>query len=410
MASNHKIARSPEQDAVVEPAPEPGLANQSPERELHLRIRQQEILSELGVSALKDISFDELADEAVRGSAEGLEASCCKLTEYIPADDRLLVRAGVGWCAGTVGVATIPADTSSPSGFAYRTGKPVISNHLETEGRFRTPGLLAQHSIRRAVNVIVQGEDHAYGILEVDSTDPGKFTDHDITFLQGAANILGMALERQRREAALSAALERQKLLAQEINHRVKNSLQLVASMLSLQAGNDPAAGERLQEASTQIAAIARAHDRLYRTEDVENIEMADYLAAICRDRVDTTSNVEITFQVKYEGAEKPLLLDTDRAITMALTVTELVLNATKHAYPNGVHGHIWVYLREEGDALAVSVRDEGAGLPPDFETNRRRLGLGTRLVSAFVKQLRGQLHVNRLHRGTEFVIQIPRS
>src|SRR5262249_32641600 len=72
--------------------------------------------------------------------------------------NRLLVRAGVGWHEGIVGVATVGADLESPSGFALRTGKPVISNHLENEQRFRTPELLVEHGIRRAMNVILQGD------------------------------------------------------------------------------------------------------------------------------------------------------------------------------------------------------------------------------------------------------------
>ena len=410
MTRNNETQLLSAQEPVVEPAPEGETAELPPEQELQSRIHQQEILAKLGVCALKPIPFDELADEIVQGAADGLQAHCCKLTQYIPWEDRLLVRAGVGWCAGTIGVATLPADLSSPSGFAFRTGKPVISNHLEQEERFSTPDLLARHSIRRAVNVIVQGQGVRYGVLEVDSTEPGKFTDRDITFLQGAANILGMALERQHREQVLNDALERQKLLIKEIDHRVKNSLQLVASMLSLQAVDDAACGERLQEASKRITAIARAHDRLQQTENIKEIEMTNYLSAICRDRADATSNVEITFEAKSEGTKRTILLDTDRAITMALAVTELVLNAAKHAYPNGGRGRIWVCLREHNDQIAVSVRDEGRGLPPDYDGAHQGAGFGTRLVGAFVKQMRGQLRVNRLQRGTEFVIEIPRS
>src|SRR5262249_1244083 len=78
-----------------------------------------------------------------------------------------------------------------------RTGKPVISNHLESEERFRTPDLLAAHGVRRAINVILQGDGAPYGVLEVDSRSAGEFSERDIAFLQGAANILGMAIERQ---------------------------------------------------------------------------------------------------------------------------------------------------------------------------------------------------------------------
>ena len=111
---------------------------------LGLRIRQQEILTELGVLALKGTPFTELLDETARLAAEGLEAEFCKVLEHLPAEDCLLVRAGLGWGPDVVGVAKVGADLASPAGFALRTGKPVISNHLEHEERFRTPELLAR--------------------------------------------------------------------------------------------------------------------------------------------------------------------------------------------------------------------------------------------------------------------------
>jgi two-component sensor histidine kinase len=338
---------------------------------------------------------------AVRLAAEGLEAEFCKALEFVPSENRLVMRAGFGWQEGLIGTASMGADLASPSGFALRTGKPVISNHLESEERFRTPDLLAAHGVRRAINVILQGDGAPYGVLEVDSRSEGEFSEHDIAFLQGAANILGMAIERQRREGALNAALEHQKILLKEINHRVKNSLQLVASVLTLQAADDPQLGQRLKEASSRIMAIGRAHDRLYRGPQVEKIELADYLSDICHDLNELTPNCD----VGLEGSV-PLLLDTDRAIAVALAVTELVSNAAKHAYPAGRHGSIRVRIaRVDSDVVRVSVRDEGAGLPADFGT-AKNVGLGMRLVNALTNQMRAQLRIERCGRGTEFVLE----
>jgi two-component sensor histidine kinase len=388
---------------VVEASPQSdGNPASTDERALRLRIRQQEILAELGVTALKGTPLTELLNEAVRLSAKGLEAEFCKVLEYIPSENRLFMRAGVGWHEGLVGTVSVGADLASPSGFALRTGKPVISNHLESEERFRTPELLAAHGVRRAMNVILQGDGAPYGVLEVDSRSEGEFSEHDIAFLQGSANILGMAIERQRHERALKAALEHQRVLVKEINHRVKNSLQLVASMLNLQAGDDPELGRRLQEASSRIMAIGRAHDRLYRSPHVEKIDLASYLSDICHDMAEVTANCDVSFE-----AAEPFLFDTDRAIGVALVVTELVANAAKHAYPNGTRGQIWVRLLHAGGGIArVSVRDEGVGLPLDFET-KRGTGLGMRLTSALVKQTAAKLRIERRAPGTEFVLDV---
>src|ERR1044071_9430394 len=123
-------------------------------RALRLRIRQQELLAELGVLALQGTSFIEMLNHTARITAEGLGAEYCKVMEFLPAEKRLLVRAGVGWGEGVVGHATVGADLASPAGYALSTGKPVISNHLENEERFRTPELLIEHGIRRAMNAI----------------------------------------------------------------------------------------------------------------------------------------------------------------------------------------------------------------------------------------------------------------
>ena len=385
---------------VVEASPQSdGDLASTDERALRLRIRQQEILAELGVTALKGTPLAELLNEAVRLSAKGLEAEFCKVLEYIPSENRLLMRAGVGWHEGLVGTASVGADLASPSGFALRTGKPVISNHLESEERFRTPELLAAHGVRRAMNVILQGDGAPYGVLEVDSRSEGEFSEHDIAFLQGLANILGMAIERQRHERALKAALEHQRVLLKEINHRVKNSLQLVASMLNLQAGDDPELGRRLHEAANRVMAIGRAHDRLYRSPHIEKIDLASYLSDICHDLSEVTAHCDVSFE-----AAEAFFFDTDRAIGVALVVTELVANAAKHAYPNGTRGQIWVHLMHAGGGIArVSVRDEGVGLPVDFET--KRTGLGMRLTSALVKQTGAKLRIERRAPGTEFVL-----
>ena len=136
-------------------------------------------------------------------TALGLKVRFCKVLEFLPDQNRLLVRAGVGWREGVVGHATLGADLDLPAGYALHTGKPVITNRLSAEHRFRTPALLTEHGVERAANVILLGEGRPYGVLEADSERSGAFTEHDIDFLQGVANLLGVALERRRAETEL---------------------------------------------------------------------------------------------------------------------------------------------------------------------------------------------------------------
>src|ERR1700722_14011766 len=142
---------SDQKEPVVEPTPSDDQPDELAARALRQRIRQQELLAELGVLALQRTSFIGMLNHTARVTSEGLGAEYCKVMEFLPAENRLLVRAGVGWQEGVVGSATVGADLASPAGYALRTGKPVISNHLENEQRFRTPELLAEHGIRRAM-------------------------------------------------------------------------------------------------------------------------------------------------------------------------------------------------------------------------------------------------------------------
>ena len=398
-------AKNDAEQPVVEAAPGDGGPDMTL-RALRLRIRQQEILSELGVTALQGASFDTLLEETARLAAEGLRAQFSKVLEHIPSENRLLVRAGTGWGEGVVGTASVGADLASPAGFALRTGKPVISNHLENEERFRTPEILRQHGIHRAMNVILQGDGRPFGVLEVDSKSEDEFVEQDLAFLQGAANILGMAIERERHERNLESALDRERVLRNEMNHRVKNSLMIVASMLQLQAKDieGPTATAHLEEAANRVAAVASAHDRLFQGSDIERLDLGKYIEGVCKDL-----DASVPRCVIHMDAEDDIELSSDSAISVALVVNELITNAAKYAYPGRTDGKIHISVKAAADdKLAVSVRDEGAGLPPDFDLARPK-GLGMRIITSFVHQLSGTLDIHARNPGTEFVLTIPR-
>ena len=217
--------------------------------ELAYRLRQQQLTAEYGHFALRTRDTAALLQEATRVCALGLNSAFCKAMEYLPDEGQFIVRAGVGWKPGVVGYARAGADTESPTGYAFQTGKPVISNHLAVETRFRTPDILREHGVKRAINVLIQGERARYGVLEVDSPTEGRFTEADLGFMLTFASLLGVAIERQQVEQALMAsearartseakleqALAHQEMLTREISHRVKNSLSIVASLLSMQ-------------------------------------------------------------------------------------------------------------------------------------------------------------------------------
>ncbi|WP_342149902.1 sensor histidine kinase [Methylorubrum sp. SB2] len=355
---------------------------------LDLRLRQQVILSDFGVEALRASALPSLLQRATELCAAGMGAQFCKALEYQPSEDRLLVCAGVGWEPEAVGNATIGADLASPAGYALKTGRPVISNHLENETRFRTPALMADHGIRRAVNVLITNRDGHYGVLEVDDTREGVFGEADIAFMQGFANLLGSAIERLRSEAELKVALERQDLLTREMSHRVKNSLAVVAGLLALQVrGTDNAdVKNALSDARARVEAVAQVHDQLWRQPDITRTDLAGFLEALCEKLAESAGANALRCRADA------VTIPADLAIPLGLFVNELVTNAIKYAYPEG-QGEIRVEASSRDDGgLTVSVSDDGVGLPAGFDPTKARASLGMRVINNLARQLEGEL------------------
>ena len=181
----------------------------------------------------------------------------------------------------------------------------------------------------------------------------------------------------------------------------MKNSLALVGSMLRLQAreDSDPSLTERLEDATLRVGAIARVHEQLYQTSDIERFDVGRYIEAICKDLGASFAQCEIHVQ-----AEPGIVISADRAISSALIINELVSNAAKHAYKEHGPGEVWVnILATTGlDSFSIAVRDEGSGLPEGFEFGRGK-ELGARMIRALAEQLNASLKVVARRPGAEF-------
>ena len=204
-------------------------------------------------------------------------------------------------------------------------------------------------------------------------------------------------------EEGLRASNLRLEALLGEVNHRVANSLQLVAAMVRLQAGAvaEGAARDALADTQRRIEAIAQVHRRLYTDGDVENVDMRDYLGALVAELGDAWSTEAAQRHLRFEA--DPVRLPTDRAVSLGVIVTELVTNACKYAYPTGA-GEVRVALRQESDAaFRLSVEDDGCGMPAD--PSPRGTGLGTRLIRAMAQSLRSAVEYDPLHTGTRVTL-----
>lgn len=368
----------------VEEAPAPEI--RSTADELRYRLKQQSLLARFGEVALRERDRQALLDAACEVCADGLETPLSKVLIHNEARDRLVLVAGVGWSGEVEERASLGVELDSPAGYAFQTGKPLISNHLDIEDRFRTPKLLADHGVRRAINVLIRPEldGEPWGVLEVDSPDEGQFDARDALFLDAFAAVVGAAIARQQTEQRLLAAIEHQALLTREVSHRVKNSLSLVSSLLSMQAraaSDDVRAA--LATAGSRIQAISQVHDQLWRGADVQTVILSDFLCQLCA-AIDTGSDRHV---ITCEASDAPL--GADIAIPLGLIVNELVTNAIKYAYgPEG--GGITVTGRIADGRLTVTVADQGKGF--DLIAARTDRSLGMRVIDSLVRQIGGTI------------------
>ncbi|RZL53667.1 MAG: response regulator [Sphingomonas sp.] len=196
-----------------------------------------------------------------------------------------------------------------------------------------------------------------------------------------------LAREKARAEEDLRASNARLEALLGEVNHRVANSLQLVSAMVRLQAGAlaDPTARAALDDTQRRIGAIAQVHRRLYSANDVESVDMRDYLGSLVAELAETLSSDTAPHALRV--AAEPIRLPTDKAVSLGVIVTELVTNACKYAYPAGAGGEIRVMLSADGEqAFRLSVEDDGCGMPA--EATPKGTGLGTKLIRAMAQSL----------------------
>ena len=204
------------------------------------------------------------------------------------------------------------------------------------------------------------------------------------------------------RYAALAAERE---VLLREVNHRVGNSLQIIASLLHLQASSSTQADVKvaLTNAMGRVAAVAQVHRRLYTSHDLKSVLLNQYLEALLEDlRRSAEGNRMSRLTLKAEQVE----IDPDRAVAIGIIVNELVMNAVKYAYPDGA-GPIYVDLKAQDDDLVLAIADDGVGL--NVKLDPRSTGMGQRIVTAMATKLEASVERDPAHPGTRIVLRFRR-
>ena len=203
------------------------------------------------------------------------------------------------------------------------------------------------------------------------------------------------------RQLDLRLAIRRHDVLMREIDHRVKNSLQAVGSLISLQRARSTSAETKgaLSEVQTRVLAIASLHDEIHRAGPVDAIEVPRFMTRI-RDLMRTAAPPNVSVEVDFE----PMTIAAGQASSLAMVVNEFVTNSIKHAFPDGHEGVVTVTGRDRGDGyVEVRCADDGIGQPSDLADGHSSQGLGLKIIEASATQLNGTIRRGLGHDGGGF-------
>ncbi|MDB5457229.1 MAG: histidine kinase [Caulobacter sp.] len=231
-------------------------------------------------------------------------------------------------------------------------------------------------------------------------------TKHDMTDLTKSSGIDDPRVDLEavvaERTQALTEALAQKTALLHEVDHRVKNNLQLISSLLLLQnrRAGDPAVKASLRGVLERINAIATVHRRLFQSEDVERFDVSAFVRDLISDMAGLSARDDIQIRLDLERVD----VAAAKAAPLALVVSELLSNALCHAFPEGRAGEIFVGITRLGGDFRIEIADDGVGL----ETSARKLGFGLTIVQLLCQQLKARCETTAALPGTRVVVQLP--
>lgn len=284
----------------------------------------------------------------------------------------------------------------------------VLDHHFSNGTGLSVLEMLAKHPGAPPVVYVTASTEAAIAVaaLKAGATDYVlKTVGEDFTALlhtavEQAIETFRLRKAREQAEHEVHIAKERAELALAEVNHRVANSLALVAALVRLQtsAVADPAAKEALIETQGRISAIAGIHKRLYTTDDVRYVDMDAYLGNLADDIQSTMSLAGQKTEIKLIC--DPVRLPTDKAVSVAVIVNELVTNAVKYAYVRGEGGEIRIHANQPSPGTVdIIVEDDGVGWSGEGQV--KGTGVGSRVIAATANGLGTTLLYDAVDKGT---------
>jgi two-component sensor histidine kinase len=366
-------------------------------------LRQQKSLAEFGERALKVDDLDEILDEGCRLVGEALETEFAKVITPDADGKCIFVRAGSGWPPGIVRGLKANLEKNSVDYAALASSEPVIVSDVDRHNRFEVAGFILEQGVKAFVNVPILGADGSppFGILEVDSLQRRQFTNDDISFLKTYANMMAAAVQRQRSSEAVRNLAEQRMNLLNELQHRLKNNLQSVSSLIgmAIRESADEGMKDVLRLLLVRIDALKLVHEKIYVSGQFDRVDLAPYLgelsASLLRFHQTARSHVRLVADLR------PLTTVPDIAVPLGLILTEFVTNSMKYAFEGD--GTICVRLDRIGSEEGrLVLADDGKGIG---QVNPQ--GTGMKLIEGLAHQLGAHLHW-KTEAGTELTLRFP--
>lgn len=287
---------------------------------------------------------------------------------------------------------------------SLRTHEAVLVDDASIDNPFAADEYFVGRHARSVLCLPLVKQTRLIGALYLENDlAPGVFTPSRMAVLKLLASQAAISIENASLEE-IEALLEEKEALLHEVHHRVKNNLQLISSLLSLQAArvDDPAVAELFLDSRNRVRSMAMVHENLYRAGNFARIDMAPHIRNLCAhlSRAYELSRLDVSLDVLVDD----LQLDMNRAVACGMIVNELVSNALKHAFPQGRSGRLRVALLSNGEReCRLSVSDDGIGLSPDYSIEQAE-SLGLQIVSDLSRQLHATIALGR-DSGTSFDI-----
>jgi len=409
---------------------------------LKIKTKYEELINSISQVIHKSINVKDVLDntaEAINNSIDVVD----KVSIYLVEDREALIKAHSGapnWYVEKVDC--IPFGT----GCTWNTitsGNLNYCSDTDSDNLLGPAGILL--GIKSYVSIPIEFDNNIIGVINVASFRKNSFKEEDISLLslvagqvstmmenigqseelQQTYNILedrvkGRTLEllksnallreeiekRIRAEIEIKKSLQEKEVLLKEVQHRVKNNLQVISSMLDLQTDyvKDSGVLKLFVEAQKRVKSMALVHERMYQSEVLTDLDFTQYIENLGNYifKIYGVNTKRISMKIDINEAN----IDFNRAIQLGLIVNELISNSLKHAFPDDLEGQVNVRLDSEDKYFILTTSDNGVGLPKKFRL-RQTKSLGLQLVQALTNQLKGSIKIDR-RKGTRFRIKFP--